>query len=167
MTEEEFALSQGPEDSHVFPVAVLVACLALLVGGQSLYALMQGGLAAAVGIGMFSVIGFALSFGICIPIALLVGKMFGEDYGSLGVVSLRISAACALSEVLGVVVAATMGTFMLLVLGIPIVMIGAVWLVGMSAGHAIVYAFLCSVAKFVATLLFLSAIAATLLGASA
>jgi len=163
MTEEQFAVQQAAElnETPVLPLLVLLLFTVLAIGSQAVVGWSQAGPAAAIGAGFMGSIGLGLAIVLSVPIALLVGKIFEDDYGSFGVVCLRVGAACALHEFAGIVLVGMLGPMFAVFVSFPVLVFAAVWLIGMDVGRAALYALLCGVARFVLTLLFLSSLAAT------
>ena len=163
MTEEQFAVQQAAElnETPVLPLLVLLLFTVLAIGGQTVVGWSQAGPGAAIGAGFMGSIGLGLAIVLSVPIALLVGKIFEDDYGSFGVVCLRVGAACALHEFAGIVLVGVLGPMFAVFVSFPVMIFAAVWLIGMDVGRAALYALLCGVARFVLTLLFLSSLAAT------
>jgi len=95
---------------------------------------------------------------IAIPVALFVGKIFGEDFGAFWPLSLRVCAAIALHElgVVGILILLQQ-PFLTVIFGVPVLVMSVMWMVGMDFFQGFVFAMICGVIKFVITMLFVGA----------
>ncbi len=147
LTEEEFR-KDFLKENHLLPILVLVICGGLAFVIAAIGGLAEGGVAGAIGAGIF----FGALFGVSVLTGSLaawaVGKLFAEDFGSFPTLLLRIAAVTAAEFLIFMGLAALMGPIPTLLLGLPVLLVLVIWLVGMSLLQAFVFSVILKMVEF-------------------
>ncbi len=147
LTEEEFR-KDFLSENHLLPILVLVICGGLAFVIAAIGGLAEGGVAGAIGAGIF----FGALFGVSVLTGSLaawaVGKLFAEDFGSFPTLLLRIAAVTAAEFLIFVGLAALMGPIPTILLGLPVLMVLVIWLVGMNLFQAFVFSVILKMVEF-------------------
>ena len=147
LTEEEFR-KDFLRENHLLPILVLVVCGGLAFLITALGGLTEGGAAGAIGAGIF----FGALFGVSVLTGSLaawaVGKLFAEDFGSFPTLLLRIAAVTAAEFLVFMGLAVLMGPIATILVGLPVLLVLAVWLVGMNLLQAFVFSVILKMIEF-------------------
>jgi hypothetical protein len=138
MSEADY-FAQANKESHGFATGVLLvgalgACALAGLGAAKL-----GGANAAMGAAIFMVVCMLIFSCVNFVAGWIVGKMFGTDYGSFGVMVLRFSAVTAAAMCVMQGASLVVGPMVALLISTPIMMILAVILVGMDMMQAFLF----------------------------
>jgi hypothetical protein len=143
MSDDQF-INDFLKESHTVPKTVLIVSgvLALLIAGYQGYAAAEPGM------------GLAGALGTCVVVALLLGvsclastaagwiicKIFGEDYGSVGVLFLRFSAVAVAQVPVFAMIHAVVGGFLLTyIIYLPIMFILTMIIAGLDVVRAFLF----------------------------
>ena len=147
LSEEEFRRDLLKEN-HLLPLLVLGICGGLAFLITAFGGLAEGGVAGAIGAGIF----FGALFGVSALTGSLaawaVGKLFAEDFGSFPTLLLRIAAVTAAEFLVFMGLAALMGPIPTLLLGLPVLLVLVIWLVGMNLFQAFVFSVILKMVEF-------------------
>ncbi len=147
LTEEEFR-KDFLRENHLLPILVLVVCGGLAFLITAIGGLTEGGVAGAIGAGIF----FGALFGVSVLTGSLaawaVGKLFAEDFGSFPTLLLRIAAVTAAEFLVFMCLAALMGPIPTILVGLPVLLVLVVWLVGMNLLQAFVFSVILKMIEF-------------------
>jgi hypothetical protein len=142
ITDEQF-LHEFLKEDHTVPKVVLVSCVALTLAiyGYRGFALSDPGaaLAAAFGSCVLAAILLCIAALTATAAGWVVSKIFGEDYGSVGVLFLRFSAVAAAQFPVFEATAALVGGFLALFLAVPIMLALVVWVAGLDLIRAVFF----------------------------
>ncbi len=147
LSEEEFR-KQFLRENHLLPLLVMGICggLALVIAAAG--GLAEGGVAGAIGAGIFIVALFGVSALTGSLAAWAVGKLFAEDFGSFPTLLLRIAAVTAAEFLIFMGLAAMMGPIPTILVGLPVLLVLVVWLVGMNLLQAFVFSVILKMVEF-------------------
>ncbi len=147
LTEEEFR-KEFLKENHLLPLLVLGVCGGLAFVISAVGGLAEGGVAGAIGAGIFIGALFGVSALTGSLAAWAVGKLFAEDFGSFPTLLLRIAAVTAAEFLIFMGLAALMGPIPTLLLGLPVLLVLVIWLVGMSLLQAFVFSVILKMVEF-------------------
>ncbi len=139
ISEDEF-FRKNMRENHTLPLLLTVGCGGLCLVLYTMRAFSEGGteLATSMAIGISILLAASTLTGTAA--AWFVSKIFGENFGSIGVLTLHI-AAVSCTELLIYLGANTLiGPLMSLLIGLPCLIFLSVWLVGMNLFQAFVFA---------------------------
>ena len=139
MTEEEY-FRKSMSENHAFPVLLTMVC-----GGSSLFiytmqGFEEGGTALATAMAIAISILLVTATVIGTLAAWFVAKIFAENFGSFGVLMLRIAAVSSTELLLYFGLSTVIGPYLSLLVGLPILILLTCWLVGMNLFQAFVFA---------------------------
>ena len=160
---EQQILDDVMKEDHTLPAAVAVLC-----GGLTLVIYAAQGLAQAGPVGailMFVLTGVVLAVSVVLSTfaAWVVTKMFGEDFGSLSGLLLRVSAVVAAQALLFLGLTAVIGVIPAMLASVPILLVLSMWLLGMSLFQAFVFAVILKMIEGVLILFVMLSIASAML----
>ncbi len=146
---EHQILDDVMKENHTLPVAVAGLCGGLTLVIYAAQGLAQAGPVGAIGMFVLMCVVLAVSVVLSTFAAWVVTKMFGEDFGSLGGLLLRVSAVVAAQFLLFLGLTAVIGTIPAMVASVPILVVLSVWLLGMSLFQAFVFAIILKMIEWV------------------
>ena len=152
VSDEQF-LHDFLKESHTLPKAVLIisSVLTFLIWGY------QGFAAAEPGMGLASALGACLLIGVVLGICCLTStaagwvicKIFGEDYGSAGVLFLRFSAVAAAQFPVFAVLIAVVGGLLSFLFFVPVMLVLAIVIAGLDLVRAFLYIVILNVVNWI------------------
>ena len=139
MSEEEY-FRKNMSENHAFPILLTLVC-----GGSSLFiytmqGFAEGGTALATAMAMAISILLVAATVIGTLTAWFVAKIFAENFGSFGVLMLRIAAVSSTELLLYFGLSTVIGPILSMLVGMPILILLTCWLVGMNLFQAFVFA---------------------------
>ena len=139
LTDEQFRRELFRENNKV-PALVLGLCGAagLLIGAANGF--FEGGMVGAAGMSFVVVLLFLFAATVGTIVAGFLGKLFASDFQSIGGLMLRVGAVVAGYSLYFVGLGAVMDTVFVIVLGLPILLGLAIWLLGMHPIQAFIFA---------------------------
>ena len=139
ISEEEF-FRKSMRENHTLPLILTVGCGGLCLVLYTMRAFSEGGteLATSMAIGISILLAASTLTGTAA--AWFVAKIFGENFGSIGVLTLHIAAVSCTELLIYLGVSTVMGPITSLLVGLPCLIILSVWLVGMNLFQAFVFA---------------------------
>ena len=146
---EQQILDEVMKENHTLPVAVAVLCGGLTLVIYAAQGLAQAGPVGAIGMGVLMGVVLAVSVVLSTFAAWVVSKMFGEDFGSLSGLLLRVSAVVAAQFLLFLGLTAVIGPILAILASVPILLALSVWLLGMNLFQAFVFAVLLKMIEWV------------------
>lgn len=160
MSEQEF-MDEYLKESYTIPIAALgiSTAIALLIYGAR--GMAAGGIGSAIG-GCIAVI-IAMAIGaLCASAAgWIVAKLFGDDYGSAGVLILRFSAVSAAAIPIFEGLGLALGFFPAIIFSYPVMLVVTIFVAGIDFVRAIVFNVILTVVYLVIFSLFIMSIAAS------
>lgn len=146
---EHQILDDVMKENHTLPAVVAVLCGGLTLVIYAAQGLAQAGLAGAIVMCVLMGVVLAVSVVLSTFAAWVVTKMFGEDFGSLSGLLLRVSAVVAAQFLLFLGLTAVIGPIPAILASVPILLALSVWLLGMSLFQAFVFAVLLTMIEWV------------------
>jgi hypothetical protein len=139
LTDEQFRRELLAENNTV-PGLVLGVCggAGLLIAAGNGF--IQAGVVGAAGMSFVAVLLFLFAVVVGTIAAGILGKLFASDFESLGGLLARVGAVCAGYFLCFMGLASVMDTVFVFVLGLPILLVLAVWLLGMQPVQAFIFA---------------------------
>ncbi len=139
ISEDEF-FRKNMRENHTLPLLLTVGCGGLCLVLYTMRAFSEGGteLATSMAIGISILLAASTLTGTAA--AWFVAKIFGENFGSIGVLTLHIAAVSCTELLIYLGVSTVMGPITSLLVGLPCLIILSVWLVGMNLFQAFVFA---------------------------
>jgi hypothetical protein len=164
VTEAEVHADIMRED-HTLPVVLLIACTLMTIFISAGQVLGEAGVVGAAAVGVATFVGLGAVIVINTPAAWLVGKMFGEDFGSFPVLALRVGAVNATQMLVGLGLSTVLSPIVAMLAGFPIFLALAVWLIGMNLLQAIVFSVTVTVINLLLLSFVVMSLAALVMGA--
>ena len=167
MSEAQYAqqiAKMANQESYALPAIVLAVCggLALLIqAGMGMFA---GGPVGAIGMFIIGLVSLGMSVGITFPVVWCIGKASGDDFGTPGGMFLRTAACCAAHTLISFGLVAVLGLLPAAFLSVPVLIIAAVVLLGMSGQQATIFAFACGAITLMLTMMVLGSLTAAVMG---
>lgn len=139
ISEDEF-FRKNMRENHTLPLILTVGCGGLCLVLYTMRAFSEGGteLATSMAIGISILLAASTLTGTAA--AWFVSKIFGENFGSIGVLTLHIAAVSCTELLIYLGVNTLIGPLMSLLIGLPCLIFLSVWLVGMNLFQAFVFA---------------------------
>ncbi len=151
------------KENHTLPAAVAVLCGGLTLGIYAAQGLAQAGPVGAIGMCVLMGVVLAVSVVLSTFAAWVVTKLFGENFGSLGGLFLRVSAVVAAQFLLFLGLTAVIGPIPAMLESVPILVVLSVWLLGMNLFQAFVFAVILKMIEWVLVALVMFSIASAML----
>ncbi len=139
ISEDEF-FRKNMRENHTLPLLLTVGCGGLCLVLYTMQAFSEGGteLATSMAIGISILLAASTLTGAAA--AWFVAKIFGENFGSIGELTLHIAAVSCTELLIYLGVSTLIGPLMSLLIGLPCLIILSIWLVGMNLFQAFVFA---------------------------
>ncbi len=160
---EQQIFDEVMKENHTLPAAVTVLCGGLTLAIYAAQGLAQAGPVGAIGMGVLMGVLLAVSVVLSTFAAWVVTKMFGEDFGSLGGLLLRVSAVVAAQALLFLGLAAVIGPILAILASVPILLVLSMWLLGMSLFQAFVFAVILKMIEWLLIVFVMLSIASAML----
>ncbi|MHC4413979.1 MAG: hypothetical protein ACYS0G_01715 [Planctomycetota bacterium] len=127
------------KDDLTLPKLVLAICGGVTLLILAAIGMSENGPALAIGLGIVAGIFFCIAGATGTAAAWVTGKIFGEDFGSLGSLALRVAAVTAAEILLYAALSAAFGPILTYIASLPVLLLLVVWIVGMNLFQAFVF----------------------------
>ena len=139
MSEEEY-FRKSMSENHAFPVLLTLVCAGSSLSIYTMKGLSEGGTTMATSMALAVGILLVATTVIGTLTAWFVAKIFDENFGSFGVLMLRIAAVSSTELLLYFGLSTVIGPYLPLLVGLPMLILLTCWLVGMNLFQAFVFA---------------------------
>lgn len=162
ISEEEY-FRKNLRENHTLPLILTVGCGGLCLVLYTMQAFSEGGteLATSMAIGISILLAASILTGTMS--AWFVSKIFAENFGSIGVLTLHIAAVSCTELLIYLGVSNLIGPIMSLLVGLPILIILSVWLVGMNIFQAFVFSIVLKIVELLLISFLLMSVASTMM----
>ena len=163
MSEEEY-FRKSMSENHAFPVLLTLVCAGSSLSIYTMKGLSEGGTTMATSMALAVGILLVATTVIGTLTAWFVAKIFAENFGSLGVLTLRIAAVSSTELLLYFGLSTVIGPYLPLVVGLPMLILLTCWLVGMNLYQAFVFAIVLKIFEMLMISFMLMSIVSSLAG---
>ncbi len=162
ISEDEF-FRKNMRENHTLPLLLTVGCGGLCLVLYTMRAFSEGGteLATSMAIGISILLAASTLTGTAA--AWFVAKIFGENFGSIGVLTLHIAAVSCTELLIYLGVNTLIGPLMSLLIGLPCLIFLSVWLVGMNLFQAFVFAIVLKIVEMLLISFILMSVASAMM----
>ena len=162
ISEDEY-FQKNMRENHTLPLLLTVGCGGLCLVLYTMRAFSEGGteLATSMAIGISILLAASTLTGTAA--AWFVSKIFGENFGSIGVLTLHIAAVSCTELLIYLGVNTLIGPLMSLLIGLPCLIILSIWLVGMNLFQAFVFAIVLKIVEVLLISFILMSVASSMM----
>lgn len=146
LSDAELVVDIEAEDHglHIGVLAIGILASVILTGMAG-----GGGALGLIGAAIGTVVALVFMTPINAAAAWMVGKMFGHDFGSFPCLLLRVGAVTAAYTAVMAGATIVLGPMFSLVLGLPVMLVLAVWLLGMDVLQSMIFSIVMSSVKWI------------------
>ena len=152
------------KESHTLHVGIASVCSGLFLIIYAGIGMAGAGPLAGIGLAVLGAVLLGVSVAVGTGAAWIVGKLFGEDFGALSVLMLRVCAVVSAQFLVLMGFAVVVGPILAMLLSLPVLLFLAVWLLGMNMFQAFVFTVVMKILEWVLFIFVVLSIASAVAG---
>ena len=163
LSDDEFD-TEFLKENHTLHIGIASICSGLLLIIYTGIGMVESGLLGGIGLAILVAVLVGVSVAVGSGAAWIVGKLFGEDFGTFPILMLRVGAVVSAQFLVLLGIAAVVGPILAMLITLPVLLILATWLLGMNMLQAFVFTVVMKILEWVLIAFVAISIAAAVAG---